>query len=698
MRRRELFKIGAGGLGMGLLKSPNLRSAQTLVGEGPSPLSGPQFSVSIREYLSNEARKITNSALAEYTDAATFHRIVAERRRRYWEMMGFWDFPPSAQRPPLNAKVTGVVERPGYRIEKLYYESLPKLYVDANLYVPKDLKGKAPAILYTCGHNQNQKVVYQAHARRFAELGFVCLLIETIQRGEAKGYHHGPYEEGWFQWYSRGYTPAGIEMFNGIRGIDLLVERPEVDAQKVGTTGMSGGGSYSWWIPAGDERVKAAASQCGTSTLASYIYDRTVDRDCDCQYWINTYLWDQADVGALIAPRPFLIGSSIGDEVFSVNAAREVYQQLARVYNLLGAADNLKFLPSPGPHGYNKLSRTTIFAWFVKHLQGKDVSPEAVRDLDESPDKQESERTLRVFVNGSPADNRTPTIQDDFFVPPPPPQIANAAALAELRQQVIAHLRAKTFAAFPKTPAPLDMRTEYEYQLDEKTKGSQFTFTPEAGWRLRGYLLGLEKAAPQPAPALLILRSPGEFNRETNQTDQIFWRQLRLPWAKLIVEPRGTGDTAWGPELDWHVRRASTWVGRTVASMRVYDTLRALDLVRQLPYADGKKVALAARGEMATVALYAALLDGQVSTLFLESPPATQNVPSDPAGHGPALEMLNCLRFTDLPQVAGLLCPTELVLLGQTPVDYGWTDELYKRLAPPGRLRHLRDLTRWQPA
>ena len=100
---------------------------------------------------------------------------------------------------------------------------------------------------------------------------------------------------------------------------------------------------------------------------------------------------------------------------------------------------------------------------------------------------------------------------------------------------------------------------------------------------------------------------------------------------------------------------------------------------------------------MAAVALYAALLDGQVNTVFLDSAPATQNAPSDPEGHGPALEMLNCLRFTDLPQVAGMLYPTELVFLGHTPVDYGWTEELYNRLGPPGRLHHLGDLTRWQP-
>ena len=146
---------------------------------------------------------------------------------------------------------------------------------------------RRPAILYTCGHNQFQKVDYQAHARASPSWDS-CAADWPSQRGEARGYHHGPYEEGWFHWYSRGYTVAGIEMLNGVRGVDLLAARPDVDAGNIGTTGMSGGGSYSWWIPAADERIKAAATHCGTSTLASYIYDRTIDRDCDCQYWTNT--------------------------------------------------------------------------------------------------------------------------------------------------------------------------------------------------------------------------------------------------------------------------------------------------------------------------------------------------------------------------------------------------------------------------
>jgi hypothetical protein len=193
-------------------------------------------------------------------------------------------------------------------------------------------------------------------------------------------------------------------------------------------------------------------------------------------------------------------------------------------------------------------------------------------------------------------------------------------------------------------------------------------------------------------PAVVALRMPGE---ERNATEQLAGR-VRAPWARVVIEPRGTGDTAWGKELQWHVRRAAAWTGRTIASMRVLDTLRALEAVRQLPQVDPNQVSLAARGEMAVVALYAALLDGKVKTLFLEDPPATQNTPSRKDGRGEAIEMLHCLRITDLDQVAGLLYPTEVVLAGSPAETYAWAEDQYKKLGAPGRLTRVKSLSEWR--
>ena len=93
-------------------------------------------------------------------------------------------------------------------------------------------------MLYVCGHALKQKEYYQAHPRKFAQLGFACLLIETIQRGEIEGHHHGTYHRGWFNWYSQGYTPAGVELWTGVRALDLLASLPEVDSERLGVTGI----------------------------------------------------------------------------------------------------------------------------------------------------------------------------------------------------------------------------------------------------------------------------------------------------------------------------------------------------------------------------------------------------------------------------------------------------------------------------
>jgi cephalosporin-C deacetylase-like acetyl esterase len=687
MNRRDFLKAGAASLSIGMTETTMADAETATSPDHPRP---EPTSLSIRDYLSREARHITDNSLRDFRDAATWRRLLPGKRRQLIEMMGLQDLPVMGKRDPVPVNVTGTVDRPAYRIEKLSYESLPGLFVTANLYVPKNTNGRAPGVLYVCGHAGDQKVHYQAHPRRLAELGFVCLIAETVQLGEVQGYHHGPYREGWFHWYSRGYTPAGIELWNGIRGLDLLAQRSDVDATNLGVTGISGGGATSWWIAAADERVKVSAPVCGTATLESHIQDRTIDGHCDCMWWNNLFRWDLADVGALIAPRPLMIASADRDGIFTIASIRKVHEQLKGQYGKLGASDNLRLIETPGPHSYHERSRTAIFSFFLKHLQGKDVPPDHVGDADESPASKESVETLKVYVNGFPAGNKTSTIHDDLYQPPQPPTIDDERDLKKARQRIVQELREKTFGHFPAPPAPLDLRIEYEFAA-AKAEGCRFAFTPEEGWRLHGQLTPMQAGKH---PAVVALRMPGE---ERNAAEQLAGR-IRAPWARVVVETRGTGDTAWGEELQWHVRRAAAWTGRTIASMRVLDTLRALEAVRQLPQVDPEQVCLAARGEMAVVALYTALLDGKVKALFLEDPPLTQNAASRKDGRGEAIEMLHCLRISDLDQVAGLLYPTEIVLTGAAPEGYAWTEEQYKKLGLPGRFTRVKSLADWKEA
>ncbi len=644
----------------------------------------------IRSYLCREARRISDDSLSDFTHAADWRRLIARKRRQYMSMMNLQDLPPQADRPSLNATVTGRLERDTYTVEKLHYQSLPKLYVAANLYVPKGLTGKAPGVVYVCGHSATQKVHYQAHPRRFAELGFVALVVETVQLGEVRGYHHGCYREGWWHWYSRGYTSAGIELLNGIRGLDLLQERPEVDGSKLGVTGISGGGAMSWWLAAGDERIQCAAPVCGTATLASHIIDRTIDGHCDCMWWINNYLWDLTDVGALIAPRPLMIASANRDGIFTIASIREVYERLRGLYDMLGVPENIALVETPGGHSYHEQSRTAIFSWFLHHLMGKDVPPEEVGDIDEREEAQETEDDLRVFVGGPLPDDRTTTIHEDYRAVAGPPDVADGQALPGVRERLVSRLQEHTFGHFP-NPRP-DVNVTVEYEDAEGGYGNRFGFTPEEGWRLFGQLRH-GASVGSPAPAVVSLMLPGDGRRSALD----FANQVRAPWCKVAVQPRGTGETAWGSELQWHLRRSAAWTGRTIASMRVLDVLQALEAVRQLPQVDPEQVSLAARGEMGAVALYAALLDGNLRALFLDSPPATQNAPSESDGTGDCLEMLNCLRYTDLPYVCGLLWPSEIVLSGEVPQTYTWAEELYQRLGAPGKITRVAKVGEWRP-
>ena len=160
---------------------------------------------------------------------------------------------------------------------------------------------------------------------------------------------------------------------------------------------------------------------------------------------------------------------------------------------------------------------------------------------------------------------------------------------------------------------------------------------------------------------------------------------------------RGIGETGWSPDLQWHVRRAAAWTGRTVASMRVYDVLRCVQMLRGLEGVAQQKIVIAARGEMGAIAAYAAFLDDRIEGVLLEDPPATQNAPSQPDGRGPALEMLNCLRITDLPQVVGLLFPRTVAVMGEVPDTYGWARDLYRRLGAEDRFQQPARMVDWTP-
>ena len=628
----------------------------------------------IRAYLSEVAAEITDNSLANIRSVSDWEYVRDQRHREFIEMIGIQDYYYS-DRTDLNVKYTGTIPQDGYRIEKLYYESLPGLYVPANLYIPDNTEQPKAAILYVCGHSPTQKVRYQPYPAKLAKLGFVTLIIETIQWGEVRGEHWGCYANGWFDWYSRGYNPGGVELWNAIRGLDLLASRPEVDTDRLGVTGISGGGSQSWYIAAADPRIKAVAPVCGASTLKAQVGKRTVDGHCDCMMPINTYQEDFTDIGALISPRPLLIGQANRDGMNTIESVRELYAVIKKMYDLYKVPENISLVETPGGHSYHKISREKIHSFFLKHLMGKEISPEDAGDIDLEPETQLPGETLKVYVDGIPKNDRTTTIQNTFIQLPEPPEIVNKNDLFSYRDKVKDFLKEKTFGAFPGKKVPFDAKMEFRSLDGGKYGWNIHSFVPEKGWRLKADFHWRQDTA-QRKPLLIVLKNYDEERWES----EAFVSEMGTHRNIVYFEPRGIGETGWDPGLQWHVRRAAAWTGRTIASMQVYDLLRCIEYCRTLPEVDPTKISIAAQNENTVVALYAALMDGNCDQLILKNPPATQNAASRKDGKGEAIEMLNCLRVTDVYQLPALVYPAKITLLGEVPESYQYAEKIINHL------------------
>ena len=277
----------------------------------------------IQEYLRAQSQQICDSFPQGISSLEDWQNHREQWREQYFYMLGLWPLP---EKTPLKATVTGTCTGDGFVVEKLHYQSRPGLYVTANLYRPTkmDPGHRLPAVFYVCGHSHRgrdgNKTAYQSHGIWLARHGYICLAVDSLQLGEIAAIHHGTYSEQRWWWHSRGYTPAGVECWNGVRGIDYLISRPDVDPQRIGVTGISGGGAATFWIAAADERVAVAIPVSGMADLLSYVPNRVINGHCDCMFLYNTFRWPWARIAGIIAPRPLLFVNSDKDSIFPMDA------------------------------------------------------------------------------------------------------------------------------------------------------------------------------------------------------------------------------------------------------------------------------------------------------------------------------------------------------------------------------------------
>ena len=652
-----------------------------------APLAAGADGPPLGEYFRVETAKLAVRPLAGIDSAEGWKASRPELQRQLREMLGLDPWP---DRGDLHARVTGTVERPDFAVEKLLFQSSPGLYVTANLYRPKAVEGRLPAILYVCGHAKVEKdglilgckAHYQHHANWFAANGYVCLVLDTLQLGELPGLHHGTNREGMWWWQSRGYTPAGVEAWNAVRGIDYLASRPDVDPARIGVTGRSGGGATSWWVGAIDDRVAAVAPVAGITDLTDHVVDGVVEGHCDCMYFANAYRWDYPTVAALVAPKPMLVENTDNDSIFPEDGVRRVFAQAEKVYRWYGASDRLGLVIGKGGHVDSPEIRHPSFAFFEASLKGKTVDPSKV----DEPDRTVPIEALRVLKPGEvPPYARNGVIHESFVAErPAPPVPTSAEAWEELRSRWMAELRAKVFAGWPSEgdAVPLDRAVAPE-PIHQSVGYLAIDFTSQKGVRLRLWgLVGDNDPKDIRQATLVVLDQAawdgglGDFLKGVEGGQARPVDRIEEPWRGLIrgrrgplafVAPRGVGPTAWPSNKVTHVRRRFALLGQTLDGMRAHDVARAVAVLSELPSFQGPGLDLAAAGQAAPVALWAAVFEPKVRSLTLIHPPTTWR-------DGPAF--LGVDGVLGMPQAAALLYPRPLTMIGTPREAWAWTIDL----------------------
>lgn len=599
----------------------------------------------VAKYFRQETQRLadrTDKLLAGMQSVAQWEAEKPKLRHQLFEMLGLDPLPAKTDLQPV---ITGQVEHEEFTVDKLHFQSSPGLYVTGNFYRPKNASGPLPTVLYVCGHSVNKKdgisygnkVGYQHHGAWYARQGYACLTIDTLQLGEIEGLHHGTYKEGMWWWLTRGYTPAGVEAWNCIRALDYLETRPEVDKTRIGVTGRSGGGAYSWYIAALDERIQVAVPTAGITTLKNHIVDGCIEGHCDCMFQVNTYGWDYALVAALVAPRPLLIANTDKDTIFPLDGVVEVHRQVRHIYDLYGKPEQLGLCITEGPHKDTQELQVHEFVWFNRFLKQSETPIDKVATKFFEPEQ------LRVF-EALPADQRNTRIQEEFVPAAPDAVPATKAEWESRRTPWLATLYQKSFGNRPVMPwidlketasvTQRDIRwTDYEYLSEEPYRLSLVTASPEGLDRAhaeRVVLHVLDQTEWERVNQFITMgKSLAQFKLEAEFGNAwlAFLEQCRQPGTvHLFMTPRGVGPTEWTRDAREriHIRRRFALLGRTDDSARVWDVTQALLARQAIPGLRDKPLTIQGERQAAGWALYAALLGGGTGyRLDLTDLPAT---------------------------------------------------------------------------
>jgi len=586
-----------------------------------------------------------------------------------------------AKKCPLDPQVLGVLERDGYRVERLIFQTRPGCYATSTVYVPTGLKGRIPAVLNVHGHwaGARRDPVVQSRCIGLAKLGFVTLTLDAWGAGE-RGTQQGRNE------YHGGLLGAslwpvgtplhGLQLWDNIRALDYLQTRPEVEGKRLGCTGASGGGNQTTYLSAFDERVRCAVPVCSVGTYRDYLKIAC----CVDEVLLGGLTFaEEGDLLGIVAPRPLMVITASRDAYhFGPVSSGEAVDRARGYFRAHSAEDHLRQVIFESGHDYNRPMREAMYGWMTRWLKEEgDGSP-----IPEPAFRTDDPEALRCFAPESRPAKIMTTVR---WVQEHAARLAGAPKLPS-RPSAWDGERRRRKEALAEVLWPRSPHVRSTPALDG------LTLIPEPGVRIPLALLpyGGQRAGPETAAILLHPRG----RRAALET--ALARTLSLGGVLVYApELRGCDELtlagqALGNDIpDHNIVEWSLWIGRPLLGQWVRD---ALDLRGALSRQGVERFVVAGWREGGLAAILAAALDDEIRGVAALEPPAT--FVSDVAPHQVRMVAFqpDLLTIGDVPHLAALSAPRPVLLADPVRLDgmsvprseldalYAWPRSVYEKL------------------
>lgn len=626
----------------------------------------------LTKYLDNQA--------FEYLDkrdnlmAALKSRSDWEKRRDQVKNAYLKNIGTFPEKNPLNTIITGTLKKSGYHVEKIVFESIPGYHVTGSLFIPEGINEKRPAVLYVSGHSQDsyKSVNYQIEILNLVKKGFVVFAIDPIGQGERVQYYDPGKKASIIGTTTIEHTYAGLQcllngtsvakyfIWDGIRAIDYLITRPEVDPDRIGVTGRSGGGTQTVYISAFDDRVLAAAPENYVTSHRRLLESRgPQDGEQNFYHWLAQGLALE-DLLVARMPKPTILITTTRD-IFSIQGAREVFQEITKGYKAMGKDGDFQMVEDHAEHSTTLKNREALYQFFQKYLalpgnpndEKVEILPPVELQVTKTGQVSDSYQGETVFsLNKKESD-----------------KLYNRLQLS--RQNNKNHLsRVKENAmALSGFIAP-DNKVKAIYRGSHQREG--YTIGMYAIEAEGGYIIPLLVAVPDgdgKYPAMIYLHPDGK--EEGIVAGGKIEKLVKQGYVVAAPDLIGIGETKPNIRFPAVAALEAMLLGRSIVGIQAGDIAEVANFLKNFPKANANQISAVAFGEQCPSLLHAAAFEPSITGITVIEPPISYYDIACTRFYGYinsfSWGVAGALTAYDLPDLAASLIPRKLTYI--RPMD-----------------------------